>query len=236
MTDIHVPMRWSDLDVLNHVNNVVYVDYAMEARARLVDDGLLPDDLPIRRVRVDFLRPLLLSSKPVTVRSTVDGDELTLEIRAHDGSTLFCSVTVEHGRPEVVDDPRGASFPMNVRRGDIGVDGHVTLPHLFELFQESRILSFAEVFPNRAAGRFVVGRVEVELGEPLPWRLDPYAVRSHISHVGRSSFSSLTRIEGGRYGSATATLVGFDLDTQAARRLDDDEREALAAAMPTVAS
>ena len=77
----------------------------------------------------------------------------------------------------------------------------------------------------------MVGRVELDLGEPLPWRRDPYVVHGHIAHVSRSSFSSVTRIEGGRYGSATATLVGFDLAEQTSRVLDDDEREALSAGL-----
>lgn len=224
-------MRWSDLDQLNHVNNVVYVDYAMEGRAQLVDDGLLERDLPIRSVRVDFLRPLLLSSKPVLVRSSVDGDTLTHEIRSGNGSTLFSTVVIEHGGPEPVDDRRGTPLELRVRRGDIGPDGAVTPTRMFELFQETRILSFSRILPHASAGRFVVGRVEVELGEPLAWRRDPYPVQAHVAHVGRSSFSSLTRIDGGRYGSATATLVGFDLASQVSRPFDDDEREALTAAM-----
>lgn len=224
-------MRWADLDILNHVNNVVYVDYAMEARAQLVDDGLLGADSPIRRVRVDFLRPLLLSSKPVTVRSSVDGEDLTHEIRSNDGSALFATVVTEHGSPVPVHDDRGASFDMQVRRSDVGPNGTVTVTRLFELFQETRILSFASVIPHREAGRFVVGRVELDLGEPLTWRRESYPVQTRISHVSRSSFSSLTRIDGGRYGSATATLVGFDLANQSSRPLDDDEREALEAAL-----
>lgn len=224
-------MRWADLDQLNHVNNVVHVDYAMEARTGLVDDGLLEAELPIRRVRVGFLRPLLLSSKPVLVRSLRDGDVLTQEIRSHDGSALFSTLITEHGRPERMDDHRGTPLGMQVRRSDVGPDGAVTITRLFELFQETRILSFASVIPHRQAGRFVVGRVELDLGDPLPWRRDPYLAQTCISHVGRSSFSSLTRIEGGRYGSATATLVGFDLQNQRSRPLDDDEREALTAAL-----
>ena len=224
-------MRWADLDQLNHVNNVVYVDYAMEARSQLVDDGLLDADLPIRSMRVDFLRPLLLSSKPVTVRSSVAGSVLTQEIRSHDGSALFSTVEVTHGQPEPVDDDRGVRLEIQVRRGDVGSDGAVTPGHLFELFQETRILSIAQVMPHRVAGRFVVGRVELELGEPLPWRREPYPVQAHVSAVSRSSFSTVTRIDGGRHGSATATLVGFDLETQKSRPLDDDEREALTAAM-----
>ncbi len=30
------PTRWADLDLLGHVNNVVYVDYLQEARVDLV--------------------------------------------------------------------------------------------------------------------------------------------------------------------------------------------------------
>jgi acyl-CoA thioester hydrolase len=229
--DIHLPMRWADLDQLNHVNNVVYVDYAMEARAQLVDDGQLDADLPIRRVRVDFLRPMLLSSKPVLVRSSVDGPVLTQEIRSHNGTALFCTVAVTHGPPEPADDPRGEPFEIQMRRGDVGAGGAVTLGHLFELLQETRILSIARIMPHRTAGRFVIGRVELDLGEPLLWRRDPYPVEAHVAGVSRSSFSTVTRIDGGRHGSATATLVGFDLSTQRSRPLDDDERQALSAAL-----
>ncbi len=229
--DTHIPMRWADLDQLNHVNNVVYVDYAMEARAQLVDDGHLEPDLPIRRARVEFLRPLLLSSKPVMVRSSVEDDVETYEIRSQDGSGLFSTVVVEHGTPQTVDDSRGATLEMKIRRSDVGPDGSVTLTRLFELFQEARILTFGRALPHRSAGRFVVGRVDIALGEPLPWRAEPYPVQGHIAHVGRSSFSSTTRIDGGRHGSATATLVGFDMATQASRPLEDDEREALTAGL-----
>jgi len=224
-------MRWADLDSLNHVNNVVYVDYAMEARGRLVDDGELEAGLPIRRVQVDFLRPLMLSSKPVLVRSGLDGDLLTQEIRSTDGSGHFCTVTTEHGEPTPADDHRGTGGGIRLRRTDVGPDGVVTIVKLFELFQETRIHAFAQIIPHRIAGRFVVGRIELEPGEPLTWRPEPYPVTSSIAHVSRSSFSTVTRIDGGRHGSATATLVGFDLETQSSRPLDDDEREALTAAL-----
>jgi acyl-CoA thioester hydrolase len=230
--EIHIPMRWADIDQLNHVNNVVYIDYAMEARAQMVDDGLLDAGLPIRRVRVDFTRPMLLSSKPAVVRSAIEGEVVTQEVRSRDGSAIFSTIVTEYGQPEQpAEDRRGTPFELRVRRGDLGPDGAVTVPHLFELIQEARIQALASVLPLRVAGRFVVGRVELELGEPLLWRSDAYPVQSHISHVGRSSFSSMTRIDGGRFGSATSTHVGFDPATQASRRLDDDEREALTAAL-----
>ena len=35
------PLRWADLDLLGHVNNVTYLDYVEEAREALFD-GLRP--------------------------------------------------------------------------------------------------------------------------------------------------------------------------------------------------
>jgi len=224
-------MRWADLDQLNHVYNVVYVDYAMAARAQLVEDGHLEPDLPIRQVRVEFVRPLLLSSKPVLVRSSLDGDTLTHEIRSPSGSALFSTVVVEHGTPQPADDARGLPLEMQVRRSDLGPDGTVALVRLFEILQESRIQTLGRLLLDHSPGLFVIGRVELDLGEPLPWRRDPYPVQAHIAHVGRSSFRSTTRIDGGRYGSATATMVGYDMANQTSRRLNDGEREALTAAL-----
>ena len=34
------PLRWADLDLLGHVNNVRYVDYLQEARLDLLRGGL----------------------------------------------------------------------------------------------------------------------------------------------------------------------------------------------------
>jgi acyl-CoA thioester hydrolase len=218
-------MRWADLDSLNHVNNVVYVDYAMEVRARLGHDQ------PVRRATVDFLRPLLLSSKPVLVRSDVAEETETYEICGHDGAAVFARIVLERGVPEPVVDEAGSELAIQLRRTDLGQDGAVTIGRLFELFQEVRIMGIGVTFPHREAGRFVVGRVQLDLGEPLTWSDEPYRVQTHVSHVSTSSFGSITRIEGGRYGSALAILVGFDMATQSSRPLDDDERAALEVAL-----
>lgn len=219
-------MRWADLDSLNHVNNVVYVDYAMEVRAKLGHHD------PVRRATVDFLRPLLLSSKPVLVRSDVADDVESYEICGNDGSAVFARIVLERGTPEPVVDEAGSELSMQLRRTDLGPDGFVTIGRLFELFQEVRIMGIGTTFPHREAGRFVVGRVQLDLGEPMPWSDEPYRVQTHVAHVSTSSFGSMTRIEGGRYGSALAILVGFDLATQSSRKLDDAERAALEAALP----
>ncbi|UHL65501.1 acyl-CoA thioesterase [Paralcaligenes sp. KSB-10] len=63
-----MPLRWGDLDALNHVNNTLYFRYAEEARIHLfAAAGIV---LPSARVGVlahasfDFLKPLLY---PATV-------------------------------------------------------------------------------------------------------------------------------------------------------------------------
>jgi acyl-CoA thioester hydrolase len=71
-------MRWADLDLLGHVNNVVYVDYLQEARvdmlrthrpARPVDE--LVDGLVVVRHEVQYLRPLAFRFRPVTIECWV---------------------------------------------------------------------------------------------------------------------------------------------------------------------
>lgn len=59
-----MPVRWGDLDALNHVNNTVYFRYMEEARvhcARVSSIGG-PDtgrDIVLAHVSCDFLRPVL---------------------------------------------------------------------------------------------------------------------------------------------------------------------------------
>ncbi len=77
----HCPIRWADLDVLGHVNNVRYVDYLQEARVDLlrahrwsgdrdatsdVEEGIL-----VVRHEVTYLAPLLFSERPVLIECWV---------------------------------------------------------------------------------------------------------------------------------------------------------------------
>lgn len=75
-------MRWADLDLMGHVNNVVYIDYLQEARvdmlrvhADLSDPERAPgapsDGLVVVRHDIDYLSPLLLSDEPVRIESWV---------------------------------------------------------------------------------------------------------------------------------------------------------------------
>lgn len=71
-------MRWADLDLLGHVNNVVYVDYLQEARVDLFRThatSALADDLGegvvVVRHEVSYRRPLTFRFRPVLIETWV---------------------------------------------------------------------------------------------------------------------------------------------------------------------
>ena len=69
-------LRWGDLDLLGHVNNVRHVEYAQEARIAfftdLAADGRLPrSPVVVARQEIDYVRVLELTDAPVEVRVTV---------------------------------------------------------------------------------------------------------------------------------------------------------------------
>ncbi|MCR4513070.1 acyl-ACP thioesterase domain-containing protein [Aeromicrobium sp. 50.2.37] len=222
-----LPMRWADLDELSHVNNVVYLDYASEARAVHVAAGELADR-PARSISVEFLRPLLLSRTPLRVTSTDDGSRLVQEIAPATSASPFARVTWSDALAPEGDVPGGGEgYDVAVRRSDLGTGDVATPIAVFEYAQEARIASVARVRGAGGAGRFVVAQVDLTLGEPFGWQREPHPARTVVTRVGRSSFTVTTLFDEGRRGRADAVLVGFDLQAQRSRVLDDDERAAL---------
>ncbi len=223
-------MRWADLDELSHVNNVVYLDYAVQARAAHVAAGELLD-APVGSVSVEYLRPLLLRRVPVVVATRTVDDVLVQEIAPAGADVPFARVT---SRPraelQTLDTGQGEPYAVRVRHSDLGVDGTVTVSKVFEYAQEARIASVVRARGVASPGRFVVARVDLTVGEPFAWRPEPYAAETAVTHVGTSSFTVSTLFEGGRYGRTDAVLVGFDLQAQRSRPLTDDERAALTGA------
>lgn len=68
-------VRFSDVDVYGHVNNVKYVEYYQEARLAFLatlrgEDGAGPV-LVVARLDVDYKRPILLRPQPYVVVSRV---------------------------------------------------------------------------------------------------------------------------------------------------------------------
>ncbi len=71
-------MRWADMDLLGHVNNVVYVDYLQEARVDMlrthgpaVQTGELAEGVVVVRHEVHYVTPLTFRFKPVLIECWV---------------------------------------------------------------------------------------------------------------------------------------------------------------------
>ncbi|MFC6288268.1 acyl-CoA thioesterase [Nocardioides sp. GCM10027113] len=72
------PMRWADLDLLGHVNNVVYVDYLQEARVDMLrthgpaaQTGELAEGVVVVRHEVHYRAPLAFRFRPVLIECWV---------------------------------------------------------------------------------------------------------------------------------------------------------------------
>jgi len=71
-------MRWADMDLLGHVNNVVYVDYLQEARVDMLRThgpaavtGELAEGVVVVRHEVTYLAPLTFQFRPVKIECWV---------------------------------------------------------------------------------------------------------------------------------------------------------------------
>ncbi|MFT4298431.1 MAG: thioesterase family protein [Aeromicrobium sp.] len=230
MNAYRLPMRWADLDQLGHVNNVVYLAYAAEARAALVAQGELDPALRPVTTAIDFYRPLLLSRRPVIVEQRLDGDVLEQSVTQDvDGETVeFAAVRSQLGTPAALGAPRidGPRARFCGRRGDVDESGHVDAVRVFEYFQEARIIAMAQGWSSGALGRMVVARLEVDYGLPVPWRSEPWDMVSTITHIGSKSFTLECEWRDGPLVLARnrAVLVAFDVETQSSRPMSDAER------------
>jgi acyl-CoA thioester hydrolase len=71
-------MRWADMDLLGHINNVVYVDYLQEARVDMLrthgpaaETGELPGGTVVVRHEVTYASPLRFGFRPVSIECWV---------------------------------------------------------------------------------------------------------------------------------------------------------------------
>ena len=71
-----VPQRFSDLDLLGHVNNVAYLVYLQEVRlkllSRLLGDRLFRMNHVVVRNEIDYLRELSLGDEPLAIDTWID--------------------------------------------------------------------------------------------------------------------------------------------------------------------
>lgn len=102
-------MRWADLDLLGHVNNVTYLNYLREARVdffahlgHTIDVDDLSEGIRITRNQVVFAAPLLFRQRPITIElwvSDIDADTFALNYEIFDetdqGRVIYVRVRAE---------------------------------------------------------------------------------------------------------------------------------------------
>ncbi len=65
----NIPVRFSDIDAMGHVNNAIYLNYFEQARMQFFEDHIggdwdwKKDGIVLARNEVDYLRPILLGDK-----------------------------------------------------------------------------------------------------------------------------------------------------------------------------
>ncbi len=91
--DIPIEMRFSDLDIYGHVNNVVYFDYLETARVRLISGPFREltsqgTYLLVARAECDYKLPILFDDRVVVsiTVSRVGRSSFDLAYRVHDGA------------------------------------------------------------------------------------------------------------------------------------------------------
>jgi acyl-CoA thioester hydrolase len=94
---IHV--RFSDVDVYGHVNNVKYFEYLQESRITMMSELVERSrfSVVVAQTDVDYLRPLLFRAEPYDCRSAitrVGTRSMTIESEFRDGETVLARAKV----------------------------------------------------------------------------------------------------------------------------------------------
>jgi acyl-CoA thioester hydrolase len=115
------------------------------------------------------------------------------------------------------DRPAVNVHPVQLRLSDIDMGGIVSNVKYLEFFQEARIDVFrslaATVSPDTRMPGTVVAQADVQYVRPIRHRVEPYDVRSWVTHVGTKSL--VLACELGDHGNIKArgrfVMVAFDL-------------------------
>ncbi|NBU31638.1 MAG: acyl-CoA thioesterase [Actinobacteria bacterium] len=116
MASVVVPiyLRWSDMDIYHHVNNVAYANYLESARVQfLANHGLEPTvdgyGQLVARLEIDYKAPLEYHAQPVDMElwvSKIGASTYEINYELRDSQTIYVQaktlmvcVSVEHGVP-----------------------------------------------------------------------------------------------------------------------------------------
>ncbi|QFU83440.1 acyl-CoA thioesterase [Natronorubrum aibiense] len=117
---VDVPVRFRDLDPLNHVNHAVYASYLETARVDYLEDGVgIPDDdlsFVVASLEIEYERPIVAGDEP-TVALWVSrlGDSsctMEYEIRVDGDVAATAETTMVHIDSET---KRPSPLPPEVR-------------------------------------------------------------------------------------------------------------------------
>ncbi|GLU47926.1 thioesterase [Nocardiopsis ansamitocini] len=115
----------------------------------------------------------------------------------------------------------------HIRFADLDPLNHVNNVRMLTYLEDARV-SFLrwDVDGGPPFGSLVVARHEVDYVRPLQLRREPVRVETWVTEVKNASFTLEYEIldDDHVYLRARSVLVGFDLETQAIRRLGEEER------------
>ena len=94
-------MRWSDMDVQGHINNVAFVTYLEQARIDLFFDragaagvGTIAEGVVVARHEIDYRRPVVYRPQPLRIEmwcSALAGASFTVDYEVYDDDMLVAS-------------------------------------------------------------------------------------------------------------------------------------------------
>lgn len=94
-----IPVRWSDFDRYGHVTNSAYIELAQEARLAFAQEFFFSQGhefvVFVRRLEVDYVRPILPNTTEVTVEtqvSNVGNTSFTTRQEIKDAQGKVCCV------------------------------------------------------------------------------------------------------------------------------------------------
>lgn len=125
---VSVPVRYRDLDPLDHVNHAVFATYLEIARTdyleSVVDIAAEEISFVIANLEIDYERPIVKGDEPeVSLRVSRLGDSsctMTYEIRVGDDVAATAETTMVHIDPET---KRPAPFPDEIREPIAAYEG-----------------------------------------------------------------------------------------------------------------
>jgi acyl-CoA thioester hydrolase len=139
--------------------------------------------------------------------------------------------------------PRASTYDVHVRFSDVDPNQHVNNVKYFEYFQEARVGLVTRLSgvhfddqggeqPSPLGSRglgLVVGRTDVDYREPLVLREEPYALRTWVERVGRSSFVIQGAVvdEGRVLSRGRTVMVVIDQRTGRSTPIPDENRAVL---------